>query len=312
MLVNLELKNLINSEKLAHLYIITGLDHNKRLESIQNFIYDFFKDKINDKKLYEKIKNFEFYSLFYLNSYDRKIKKDEILDLQEEFSKTSLAEKERFFIIDGIENISTQAANSLLKFLEEPNSKYSYGFLLSENINMVLDTIISRAIVINLGYNNKELVIKELIEKELLINHAILLKELSSDINYLLFLNNEASFLKLKDLFYNTVSALNLNSSLLLSLINEIDFELNIEIFQNYFNFLLLFFKDVLNMQLKINKVNFVNLDSEIKNISKTIKKEKIYLIIEEIYKFNKKINFGINLKLAFNNFFIQIDNIKG
>lgn len=311
MLVNLELKNIINDKKLAHLYIISGLDHKKRLDSILNYIYDFFKDKIDDKKLYEKIKNFEFYSLFYINAFDKKIKKEEILELQEEFSKTSLAEKERYYIIDGIENISIQAANSLLKFLEEPQSKNSYGFLLTDNPSMVLDTIISRSICINLGYNNKELIYKELIEKNILINDAVLLKEISSDINYLIYYNNDTNFIKLKELFYKTINTLNSNSSLLLDLINEIDFNIPIELFKHYFNYLLLFLKDILNYQLKNNNLNFINLETEIMNISRFLNKEKIFLICDEIYKFNKKINYSINLKLGFNYFFIQLDTIK-
>jgi DNA polymerase-3 subunit delta' len=71
------------------------------------------------------------------------IKKQQIQLLQEEFSKTGVESKQKFFIINHADKMTINAANSLLKFLEEPNQGTT-AVLLTEQINKMIDTIISR------------------------------------------------------------------------------------------------------------------------------------------------------------------------
>ncbi|KMJ56745.1 DNA polymerase III subunit delta' [Bacillus sp. LL01] len=71
------------------------------------------------------------------------IKKQQIQFLQEEFTKTGLESKRKIYIIEHADKMTTNAANSLLKFLEEPNQE-TFAFLLTENVNQMLNTIISR------------------------------------------------------------------------------------------------------------------------------------------------------------------------
>lgn len=91
------------------------------------------------------------------------IKKEQILLLQEEFSKTSLVKGARIYIINHIDKISLSAANSLLKFIEEPPSDNTYAILLTENKNMVLPTIISRCADVSFKPLKKETIIDLLI-----------------------------------------------------------------------------------------------------------------------------------------------------
>ena len=71
------------------------------------------------------------------------IKKQQIQYLQEEFTKTGLESKRKIYIIEHADKMTTNAANSLLKFLEEPNQE-TFAFLLTENVHQMLNTIISR------------------------------------------------------------------------------------------------------------------------------------------------------------------------
>jgi DNA polymerase-3 subunit delta' len=71
------------------------------------------------------------------------IKKQQIQFLQEEFTKTGLESKRKIYIIEHADKMTTNAANSLLKFLEEPNQE-TFAFLLTENVHQMLNTIISR------------------------------------------------------------------------------------------------------------------------------------------------------------------------
>mgnify|MGYP002698521068 CR=1 FL=1 len=76
------------------------------------------------------------------------ISKEQITSLQEEFSKTSLVEGSRVYIVDGIDTASMAAQNSLLKFIEEPvNSTPTIGIFLATDISNVVSTILSRCAV---------------------------------------------------------------------------------------------------------------------------------------------------------------------
>ena len=57
-----------------------------------------------------------------INADKTMISKEQINNLQEEFSKTSLVEGTRFYIVDGIDTASMAAQNSLLKFSERKST----------------------------------------------------------------------------------------------------------------------------------------------------------------------------------------------
>ncbi|MFC4323955.1 DNA polymerase III subunit delta' [Litchfieldia salsa] len=71
------------------------------------------------------------------------IKKWQIQELQEEFSKTGVESNKKLYIIEHADRMTPNAANSLLKFLEEPNSQ-TVALLLTEQVHRMLDTILSR------------------------------------------------------------------------------------------------------------------------------------------------------------------------
>lgn len=73
------------------------------------------------------------------------ISKEQITALQEEFSKTSLVEGSRIYIVDGIDTASVAAQNSLLKFIEEPvNREPTVGVFLAKELSNIVPTILSR------------------------------------------------------------------------------------------------------------------------------------------------------------------------
>lgn len=101
------------------------------------------------------------YSGFRILGEEGTIKKEEIENLITDFSKSSLEEKEDFiYIINGVENMTLEAVNSLLKFLEEPPS-HVHAFLLTNNITKVLPTIVSRCETLRLLLAPRNEVIKE-------------------------------------------------------------------------------------------------------------------------------------------------------
>lgn len=79
----------------------------------------------------------------------RTIKVDQLRHLKAEFTKRGVEGNQKVFIIDGADRLTTGAANSLLKFIEEPGAGI-YIFLLTANKQAVLPTIQSRTQVVEL------------------------------------------------------------------------------------------------------------------------------------------------------------------
>ncbi|APH06745.1 DNA polymerase III subunit delta' [Bacillus weihaiensis] len=71
------------------------------------------------------------------------IKKSQIQSLQEEFAKTGVESNKKLYILVHADKMTTNAANSLLKFLEEPHSN-TIAILITEQYHRMLNTILSR------------------------------------------------------------------------------------------------------------------------------------------------------------------------
>lgn len=77
------------------------------------------------------------------------IKKQQLIDLQEEFNNKSILNNKRIYIISEADKLNASSSNSLLKFLEEPEDDI-IAILLTTNRYLLLDTIISRCQIFNL------------------------------------------------------------------------------------------------------------------------------------------------------------------
>ena len=77
------------------------------------------------------------------------IKKDQIAHLQKEFTYTGMESNQKVYLISHADLMTTNAANRLLKFLEEPNQQTT-AILMTANNHAILDTIKSRCQMITL------------------------------------------------------------------------------------------------------------------------------------------------------------------
>ncbi|HSU80598.1 MAG TPA: DNA polymerase III subunit delta' [Candidatus Angelobacter sp.] len=73
----------------------------------------------------------------------KSIKKEQVQGLIKEFSYRGVESPKKFFVIEEAETMTGQAANSLLKFIEEPQNE-TVAVLITETVHQLLDTIISR------------------------------------------------------------------------------------------------------------------------------------------------------------------------
>lgn len=108
------------------------------------------------------------------------IKTQQIRDLLLTFSQSGFETNCQVVIIDGAEKMHVNAANSLLKSIEEPESDI-YIFLLTASENMVLETIKSRTQVITLP-TQSHLIQAHLEQAGSLKTDAMMISEIVTDL----------------------------------------------------------------------------------------------------------------------------------
>ena len=92
------------------------------------------------------------------------IKKSDVLNIEEKFERHAFERKGiMIYILHLVENMTTEAVNSILKFLEEPNTEV-FAFLTTNNPNIILPTIVSRCQTLQLDLINRNEVIQQAIE----------------------------------------------------------------------------------------------------------------------------------------------------
>ena len=109
------------------------------------------------------------------------IKKEDVLSIESRFEKTAFETKGiMIYIIHLVENMTVEAVNSMLKFIEEPEAEV-YAFLTTNNINNVLPTIVSRCQTLNLKSADRKDIIQESIELNIPQEDAELLSYFYND-----------------------------------------------------------------------------------------------------------------------------------
>ena len=165
------LTNSLKNNKLSHAYLVVSEDSLYCDEFILQFVKAVFclDNNSKDFKNCGKCKNctsieHNNYVDFYKVDTETSIKKEEVQLLKKEFSIKSYYGKKIYWIKD-IEKMTDQAANSLLKFLEEPEEDI-IAILSCKNTSAVIPTIISRCQQIKLvGKKEEKLEGKEFLEK---------------------------------------------------------------------------------------------------------------------------------------------------
>ena len=157
---NLLVKDIENN-CVTHAYLIDENNYVNSYDMILSFVkallcehkyYD--NSKCNECLLCKRIDDGNYPELKIISPDGMYIKKQQITALQQEFSRSAVEGRKRIYIIRESEKMRTEAANSMLKFLEEPEDDI-IAILMTNNINNVLPTIISRCKVVKLNNINK-------------------------------------------------------------------------------------------------------------------------------------------------------------
>ena len=300
-------KKVIQNNKLAHLYILTG-DAGSPLEQTSLLIsYHIISNLKENPTLKKQVLEKTFPNLFVISK-EQTILKDDIALLQDEFAKTSLYDSKRVFIINNFDDITLQAANMLLKFLEEPTNSNTIGILLTENLDKVLKTIIARGQVVNIPSPSKDELMKELtnLETSQLVKEVLVHLSNNYDCAIKLFDNNYFSqALNIARDIYCDIANKN---QLVLKYYKEVNNAQFKELYKFLVEILFLFSLDLIrNKEQKYNFTSLLNYSNMIRDNNSLA---KLYEFSKLTSNYFSKINTNINIPLNYLNFLIELERI--
>ena len=143
----------INNNQIGHAYLFDINNNVDAFDIVMSFVKEVLCFNLNDedrKVLLQRIDDGNYPEIKLIEPDGMLIKKRQVLDLQQEFSMSAIEGSKRIYIIRDADKMRSETANSMLKFLEEPNDDI-IAILMTNNFNGVLATIVSRCQLIRLN-----------------------------------------------------------------------------------------------------------------------------------------------------------------
>ncbi|HPQ61792.1 MAG TPA: DNA polymerase III subunit delta' C-terminal domain-containing protein [Bacillota bacterium] len=311
------LGNSLKNRRLAHSYILEGPLGSKRLDTAillaktllcQNLQAD--GNPCQACHNCRRIDDMAHPNLFYVEAESEQIRKKQVLELLQEFSRQSVEKGPRIYIVNEAEKFNQEAANTLLKTMEEPGQDL-YQILITSQVNALLKTIVSRSQVLHFTPINKKQIVLEL-EKENLSQAMVAgiseytdntdkaremaASQQTSDILELMF----EIFKRLETGEKSAVMAFKEQRDAILPDPEAIDF---------FLTMMVLFLKDMLSH--KIHYHSLIVFESEKELIGKLADKtdqEKIEAAIDQVLDLKSTTKYNINSQLAFDALLVDLE----
>jgi DNA polymerase-3 subunit delta' len=299
------IRNAKKNNRLSHLYLINGFSKSDRLTYVSSAACIILDIEPTAKNI-DRIKASENENVFIFNLNEAFLVSS-IDQIAKEFSKTSMYNKPRIFIIENVDLLSDTILNKLLKFLEEPVNASTYGFLLTTNKDAVLATILSRSQLINLDNFECEkfasVLVSEYKYPPLKAKIASINKRTIEEANDFV---KSREYEQLEATFHKYVEAIASKDDLLICIANQ-------DIFKNkdatlyFLDILTYFYIDILYYQCNLD-LFFSEYISEIRIISNYYSKEVINNFIRIISEKKRVLFYWVNLDIQVNDLLMDLD----
>lgn len=238
-----------------------------------------FKENCSFCNICRRIDDNTYTEVKIIKSVNGVIKKDDIIKLKKEFQNEPIEGKNLVYIIENAENLNISSANSILKFLEEPDANM-VGIFTTKNYDRIIKTISSRCEVIKLSSNNNKNISN--LEAE----------DIKKIIEYVIKI--ESNF---------PLSVATLRECILDKFGNK-------ESIKEVLNIFLLLYKDMFNYKIKGNLEIFKD-DVELKKIAERLEIDDIIKKINVILDNIDKANYNLNITLFIINLLNEIGDVK-
>jgi DNA polymerase III subunit delta' len=252
------LKNSIIKDRVAHAYLFDGEKGTGKKEVALFFAQSLLCEKLDEDadscgtcSDCKRIRSGNHPDVHVVEPDGLSIKKEQIKHLQEEFSKKSVESKRKIYIINDSDKMSVQAANSLLKFLEEPSAD-TVALLLTRQLQRMLPTILSRCQVISFKPLSPERLKGKLVAQGIDLQKSLIISHLTQNLEEGLQLSSDEWFAQAQKIVVKLYEVLNENPMKALLYIHQ-DWILHFkdrEQIDRGLDLLFLIYKDLLYIQL--------------------------------------------------------------
>lgn len=308
------LMNSLYNNRISHAYIFSGqkgvgkekmaLEFAKALNCLTNI-----NDACNQCSNCKKITHHNHQDVILIEQEGNSIKIDQIRQLQKNLLYKAAGSKYKVFIIKQAENLTNQAANSLLKLLEEPSPNV-VAILLVENTYKLLPTIKSRCQTLYFSHLDSKTIVQILQGEGFKNNDILLASYLTVNIDEIRKLLSEEQFAHMRTQVLQWSEEISLDKYQGLLSINDKILKNNYinEQLPQFFDLLLLWYRDILNIKLS-NEENIVFQDY-INNLNKQLMQfteDQLINNLEKILYTKKQLASYVNPQVALENMVISL-----
>ncbi len=308
------LEKYINEQEIVTKLLIKSLNEKKLVQAYLfscddiNYIYDYSKDFAKSiislsnkdekilKNIFFRIDKEEYTELKIIKPDGNFIKKEQLLELQNSVLNKPVEGNKIIYIIKNCEKLNSSSANSILKFLEEPEEDI-IAILLTDNINMVMPTIKSRCQVLNFKNvkNNNS-------------GNNKLMNFIFNDVSNI----NEEDFNIFIDNIFNLIETIENKGKSTFIYVKKFAWDIfsSSEQIMSLLNAILYLYTDAL-YYIVGKKINyFINYEEKVKFIVKNNNEIKIIKKISIIEELKKELNVNLNTKLLFDKLIIELSEV--
>lgn len=173
----------------SHVFLFETNNKIEALKDIKNIIKYVIKA---DEIVSNQIDDETYIELKIIRPDGKDIKKNQILELQDRIKTKPILSDYMFYIIEDAHLLNESSSNKLLKTIEEPDGNI-VGFLIAENRDLLLPTIISRCELDELRYD-ESINTNELDELKDIAENLVMLIETKDLIDFNLYINQSKKF----------------------------------------------------------------------------------------------------------------------
>lgn len=149
-----------HENRLSHAFLIETNSQEQTLQELKQILKEInceqeYKIDCNYCNLCHMIESENLPSLVIMRPDGQTIRKEQVMDLKKKFATMPIYSRFNMYLIMNAEKLNLSSANTLLKFLEEPETGI-LGFFLTNNKENIIDTIKSRCQIITCFYDKRE------------------------------------------------------------------------------------------------------------------------------------------------------------
>lgn len=314
------LQKSVDNNRLSHAYLFYGSAHLGKTTIAEDFLFKILCEKKNRCKRCihcQQLKKNIHPDLYFIKKEEDKknISIEQIRILQERLIKRSFYESYKIILINQADTLSLEAANCLLKSLEEPNPKTIF-ILIAENVKSLPKTILSRTQILKfLPVATQEIVDYLKRQFNLKTEQAFELAKISINKPGLAitFFQNQNLLNEYKRQIQEFI---NLSQKNLIEKFQSIEkilptkngFLKNIKILQDILSQLDLIIRDLILIKNSLNaSIVHSFFEKELEKMAQRYEEGQLIQILKEIKKSKEYLSTNANPKLVFENLILKI-----